>query len=339
MKVTQIKLKADQVVAATYDFDDTGIKTTTATSPSKCITLTLKGGGTNGFNIPTAQNRTENAAIMVIAPGKYTNFTVEYILYDQVTKVTASVYKNYGNVTCQPGRNKKIATDLDVINRGDKLYMWDANKDYWWGHENEQPVINGVTNPNYPKSKASDPDRWYYEVNAPTGHAVVAGGHAAFCPNVNEMLWFIFKGNPHWDGNKPFSFAKHLYKGGMWFKKKRVIKAENSLNDATMKDKYDGKDYRPVGKEWPRVNKSVATGTPANVDDYFFLPAINFFFNGEFPTNAKMGEYGDYWTSSASNVNNSNENAFNLAFGGGSAGIYNSLRRKGAMTIKLEDFN
>ena len=153
------------------------------------------------------------------------------------------------------------------------------------------------------------------------------------------MLWFIFKGNPHWDGNKPFSFAKHLYKGGMWFKKKRVIKAENSLNDATMKDKYDGKDYRPVGKEWPRVNKSVATGTPANVDDYFFLPAINFFFNGKFDGSGKMGEYGDYWTSSASNVNNSNENAFNLAFGGGSAGIYNSLRRKGAMTIKLEDFN
>jgi len=91
------------------------------------------------------------------------------------------------------------------------------------------------------------------------------------------MLWFIFKGNPHWDGNKPFSFAKHLYKGGMWFKKKRVIKAENSLNDATMRDKYDGKDYRPVGKEWPRVNNSIASGTPANVDDYFFLPATVFF--------------------------------------------------------------
>jgi len=64
-----------------------------------------------------------------------------------------------------------------------------------------------------------------------------------------------------------------------------------------------------------------------------------FFFNGKFDGSGKMGEYGDYWTSSASNVNNSNENAFNLAFGGGSAGIYNSLRRKGAMTIKLEDFN
>lgn len=339
VKVTQIRVKADQVVAATYDFDDTGIKTTTATSPSKCITLTLKGGGTNGFNIPTAQNLTENAAIMVIAPGKYTNFTVEYILYDQVTNVTASVYKNYGTVTCQPGRNKKIATDLDVINRGDKLYMWDAKKDYWWGHENEQPVIKGVINPNYPKSKASDPDRWYYEVNAPTGHAVVAGGHARNCPNVNEMLWFIFKGNPHWDSNKPFSFAKHLYKGGMWFKKKRVIKAENNLNDATMKDKYDGNDYRPVGTAWPRVNNSIASGTPANTDDYFFLPAINYFFNGELADSGNMGEYGDYWTSSASNVNNSNENAFNLAFGGGSAGIYNSLRRKGAMTINLEDFN
>lgn len=339
VKVTQIKVTADQPVAATYDFDDTGINTASATLTSKSITLTLNGGGTNGFDIPTAQNRTVNAAIMVIAPGSYTNFTVEYTLYDQVTKVTGTVCKNYGNVTCNVGKNIPITTNLDIINRGDKLYMWDAHKDYWWGHENEQPIINGVTKPHYPKSKASDPQRWYYDVQAPTGQAVVAGGHARNCPNVNEMLWFIFKGNPHWDGEKLFSFAKHLYKGGMWFKKKRLIMAENGLNDATMRDKYRGTDYRPIGTVWPLVNSDVKTGTPANADDYFFLPAINFFWQGSFYGSGKMGEYGDYWTSSASNANNSNQNAFNLAFGSNTAGIYSSLREKGAMTINLEDFN
>lgn len=338
VKVTQIKVKADQPVAATYDFDDTGIKTTTATSTSKCITLTLNGGGTNGFEIPTAQNLTVNAAIMVIAPGSYTNFTVEYTLYDQITKVTGTVSKNYGNVTCNAGKNKKIVADLDVINRGNKLYMWDALEDYWWRHENEQPVINGVANEHYPKSKASDPKRWFYDVPAPTGQAVVAGGRAAKCPNVNEMLWYVFKGNPHWDGDKPFSFAKHLYKGGMWFKKKRVIMAENGLNSSTMKDKYLNTDYRPVGTAWPLINRDIKTGTPANIDDYFFLPAINYFWQGSFYGSGRMGEYGDYWTSSASNTNNNNQNAFNLAFGSNTAGIHNSLREKGAMTIEHKDF-
>ena len=336
MKVTQIKVKADQAVAGTYDFDDTGIKLVNATSTSQSVTLTFNGGNTNGFEIPNVQNYAKNAAIMVIAPGSYTNFTVEYTLYDQITKVTGTVCKNYGNVTCAVGKNKKVAADLAIINRGNKLYMWDALKDYWWGYENEQPVLNGVTNPHFPKNKASDPQRWYYDVNAPTGEAVGAGGYAFKCPNVNEMLWYICKGNPHWDGEKLFSFAKHLYKGGMWFKKKSVIMSENNLNSATMRDKFNGTDYRPVGTGWPRINNNIASGSPSNINNYFFLPAINFFWQGSFYGSGKMGEYGDYWTSSASNQNNSNENAFNLAFGSNTAGVYNSLREKGAMTIAFE---
>ncbi|ATV25298.1 hypothetical protein [Prevotella intermedia] len=336
VKVTQIKVKADQAVAGTYDFDDTGIKLVNATSTSQSVTLTFNGGNTNGFEIPNVQNYAKNAAIMVIAPGSYTNFTVEYTLYDQITKVTGTVCKNYGNVTCAVGKNKKVAADLAIINRGNKLYMWDALKDYWWGYENEQPVLNGVTNPHFPKNKASDPQRWYYDVNAPTGEAVGAGGYAFKCPNVNEMLWYICKGNPHWDGEKLFSFAKHLYKGGMWFKKKSVIMSENNLNSATMRDKFNGTDYRPVGTGWARINNNIASGSPSNINNYFFLPAINFFWQGSFYGSGKMGEYGDYWTSSASNQNNSNENAFNLAFGSNTAGVYNSLREKGAMTIAFE---
>lgn len=336
VKVTQVKVTADQAIAGTYDFNDNGIQTSTGTSTSTSITLSLNGGGTNGFEIPEAQNYAENAAIMVIAPGSYTNFTVEYTLHDQITNVTGTVSKNYGNITCAVGKNRKVAEDLAIINRGNKLYMWDAIEDYWWGHENEQPVLNGVTNPSFPKSKESDPKRWYYDINAPTGSAQVAGGRAAACPNVNEMLWYAFKGNPHWDGNKLFSFAKHLYKGGMWFKKKSIIMSENHLNNATMKDKYDGKDYRPIGDNWPRRNTNIISGIPSNINDYFFLPAIGYFYEGQFYGGGQLGEYGDYWTSSASNVNNSNKNAFNLAFGKNYAGVHSSLRLKGAMTIAFE---
>lgn len=273
----------------------------------------------------------------------YKNFTVEYTLYDQVTHVRGTVSKNYGTLYFYEGKNKIVAADLDIVYRGDKLYMWDAKQDYWYGYEGEQPAINGVSGTHYPKSKTADPMRWYNDVNLSSGQSYTATGKAAVCPNVNEMAWYIFKGAPHWDSDKLFSFAGHLSKGGMWFKKKAVIMSENHLTDVAMKAKYDNTDYRPYRpsiSNWSLLNKSITIGAPSNVDNYFFLPAIGYFFNGSFfsgsfiPGN-QNGLYGDYWTSSASNLDG-NKNAYNLAFRENVVGIYVSSRLKGAMTIAFE---
>lgn len=343
VKVTQIKVTADKPMAGTYKFDDAGIQTDNATSTSTSITLKLKGGGDNGFIIPKEASYADNAAIMVLAPGIYKNFTVEYTLYDQVTHVRGTVSKNYGRLYFYEGKNKIVAADLDIVYRGDKLYMWDAKQDYWYGYESEQPAINGVSGTHYPKNKTADPMRWYNDVNLSSGQSYTATGKAAVCPNVNEMAWYIFKGAPHWDSDKLFSFAGHLSKGGMWFKKKAVIMSENHLTDVAMKAKYDNTDYRsyrPSIPNWSLLNKSITIGAPSNVDNYFFLPAIGYFFKGSFfsgsfiPGN-QNGLYGDYWTSSASNLNG-NENAYNLAFRENVAGIYVSSRLKGAMTIAFE---
>ncbi|WP_314722006.1 hypothetical protein [Prevotella nigrescens] len=343
VKVTQIKVTADKPMAGTYKFDDAGIQTDNATSTSTSITLKLKGGGDNGFIIPKEASYADNAAIMVLAPGIYKNFTVEYTLYDQVTHVRGTVSKNYGRLYFYEGKNKIVAADLDIVYRGDKLYMWDAKQDYWYGYESEQPAINGVSGTHYPKNKTADPMRWYNDVNLSSGQSYTATGKAAVCPNVNEMAWYIFKGAPHWDSDKLFSFAGHLSKGGMWFKKKAVIMSENHLTDEAMKAKYDNTDYRsyrPSIPNWSLLNKSITIGAPSNVDNYFFLPAIGYFFKGSFYSGSfiqgnQNGLYGDYWTSSASNLNG-NENAYNLAFRENVVGIYVSSRLKGAMTIAFE---
>ena len=343
VKVTQIKVTADKPMAGTYKFDDAGIQTDNATSTSKSITLKLKGGGDNGFIIPKEASYADNAAIMVLAPGIYKNFTVEYTLYDQVTHVRGTVSKNYGTLYFYEGKNKIVAADLDIVYRGDKLYMWDAKQDYWYGYEGEQPAINGVSGTHYPKSKTADPMRWYNDVNLSSGQSYTATGKAAVCPNVNEMAWYIFKGAPHWDSDKLFSFAGHLSKGGMWFKKKAVIMSENHLTDVAMKAKYDNTDYRsyrPSIPNWSLLNKSITIGAPSNVDNYFFLPAIGYFFKGSFYSGSfiqgnQNGLYGDYWTSSASNLDG-NKNAYNLAFRENVVGIYVSSRLKGAMTIAFE---
>ena len=343
VKVTQIKVTADKPMAGTYKFDDAGIQTNNAASTSTSITLKLKDGEDNGFIIPKVASYADNAAIMVLAPGVYNNFTVEYTLYDQVTHARGTVSKNYGTLSFHEGKNKIVAADLDIVYRGDKLYMWDAKQDYWYGYESEQPAINGVSGTHYPKSKTDDPMRWYNDVNLSSGQSYTATGKAAVCPNVNEMAWYIFKGAPHWDGDKLFSFAGHLSKGGMWFKKKAVIMSENHLTDVAMKAKYDNTDYRsyrPSIPGWGLLGGSITIGAPSNVDNYFFLPAIGYFFKGSFYSGSfiqgnQNGLYGDYWTSSASNLNG-NEYAYNLAFRENVVGIYVSIRLKGAMTIAFE---
>ena len=343
VKVTQIKVTADKPMAGTYKFDDAGIQTNNAASTSTSITLKLKDGEDNGFIIPKVASYADNAAIMVLAPGVYNNFTVEYTLYDQVTHARGTVSKNYGTLSFHEGKNKIVAADWDIVYRGDKLYMWDAKQDYWYGYESEQPAINGVSGTHYPKSKTDDPMRWYNDVNLSSGQSYTATGKAAVCPNVNEMAWYIFKGAPHWDGDKLFSFAGHLSKGGMWFKKKAVIMSENHLTDVAMKAKYDNTDYRsyrPSIPGWGLLGGSITIGAPSNVDNYFFLPAIGYFFKGSFYSGSfiqgnQNGLYGDYWTSSASNLNG-NEYAYNLAFRENVVGIYVSIRLKGAMTIAFE---
>lgn len=343
VKVTQIKVTADKPMAGTYKFDDAGIQTNNATSTSTSITLKLKDGEDNGFIIPKVASYADNAAIMVLAPGVYNNFTVEYTLYDQVTHARGTVSKNYGTLSFHEGKNKIVAADLDIVYRGDKLYMWDANQDYWYGYESEQPAIDGVSGTHYPESKTADPMRWYNDVNLSPGQSYTAQGKAAVCPNVNEMAWYIFKGAPHWDGDKLFSFAGHLSKGGMWFKKKAVIMSENHLTDEAMKAKYDNTDYRPyrpIISNWSLLNNSITKGAPSDVNNYFFLPAIGYFFKGKFYSGSfiqgnQNGLYGDYWTSSASNLDG-NKNAYNLAFRENVVGIFVSIRLKGAMTIAFE---
>ena len=108
----QIKVTADQAIAGEFDFTDTGIDVTSrpAADPSnQSITLTI-GGNTRMHQLRTRVD--SKALIMVVAPGTYSKLTVEYSLYDQFTKQTGVIKKEYANVTLTPGKNQKITPDL-----------------------------------------------------------------------------------------------------------------------------------------------------------------------------------------------------------------------------------
>ena len=121
-KITKIKVSANETIAGTYNFNDNGLDLTSPTNTSNSIEFTL-----NDFSLPKASTATANAATMVIAPGTYTNFTVEYTLNDPVTNVTGTITKTYPSVTFTAGKNKKVPTDLQIkVYPGDEYYMWDA---------------------------------------------------------------------------------------------------------------------------------------------------------------------------------------------------------------------
>lgn len=317
VKVTQIKITADEVLAGEFNFDDNGLDLTSRTTvgnPKKSITLKLKDDNdNNGFSIPTSPNHTKNAAIMVLAPGTYHNFTVEYRLYDQKTLVYGTVSKNYGEVTFQPGRNKKVEANLPVPHySSDRYYMWDATagQHAWKGFEGSQPILKGKIGDNYPKSD-SDP-RWFNPVMFPTS----ATRSTAKCPNANEILWYTLHGDPHWDPSI-WSIMKHLYAGGMWLKKLNVIAKDQNKTLQDLKAAAPGgtnytKVYPAIPKLYERYNinnEKIKVGKPTDTSKYILLPLFGFYYTGTTYSGSTINGYsgkgelrviglrGYYWSS------------------------------------------
>ena len=314
-KIEKIKVTADKAVCGQFDFNENGIDLSSrpaTTRYNNYIELTL-----NNFPIPlTAPNADANAAIMVIAPGTYSKFTVEYTIHEPSwlgkneggTDVWGTITKEYSNVTFTAGKNKIISQNLQVPEyRGDVYYMWDAavGQHYWKGYEwngphPEQPTYaweqTGSTN--YPKDN-TDP-RWYREL--PDGltrddyNDMEAKRSCKDCPNVNELYWYIMKGDYYWD-NSLWVCMDHLHKGGHWLKKLRVIAKEEGKSVSDLKNvSPDGKDHRKEAVGSMPVSNSISSGhwerKPANIDDYFYLPDLFFYNQTGGPGGAAV-----YWSS------------------------------------------
>ena len=211
---------------------------------------------------------------------------------------------------------------------GDKYYMWDAQQNYWAGHEWNtanpwQPVLNGNSNSHYAKSNADSRywNEYYpgYGVSNPATHTPCKD-----LPNVNEMTWYAAKGEPRWDADELWTTMGHLYKGGLWFKKKANISGFNP-NTAV-----DGTDWRKNGngRSW---SVSLTLPDAADAGNYFYLPALAFYVFGQL---YNVGNIGYYWSSSAhpwySNY------AYRLNFGSSDVGVYGNDRNRGFRAESLQ---
>jgi len=307
--LTGVEVTSDNDIAETYTVNtSTGVLTGSA--GGKKIVLTTKDPTTgsaneNGFPLTNSSaSVATNGAYMVIKPGTHT-LRVRYWVKDNATGTEGTITKTLPATAYASNTYYDMTANLNVRDYdGDKYYMWDAQKQYWKGHEwnlgGSQPTLSqyltGATTSN-DNAKSNADSRWYNE-NYP-GYGISNPATHSSCkdlPNANEMSWYCMYGDPRWDADELWTTMGHLYKGGMWFKKKSVLQAEHHYD--TEKSADGTTDLRTTSKYYQNNNSSINSGLPsaADANNYFYLPALGSYTAGRL---YNVGVLGLYWSSSA----------------------------------------
>ena len=329
-KLIKVEIMSDDDIAGTYDIAANGALTL-ASGGSKTITVTTG----SGFDIDNAaDDMSKNATYAVVAPGTHT-FRIRYWLRNTTDNPGGAIEGTVSKVVtlnCTAGSIHDITANLNPHDYdGDHYYMWDAQEQYWKGHEwnlgGSQPTISsgftGATTSNdYPKSNADS--RWYNEYYP--GNGVSNPATHTSCkdlPNVNEMTWYV-AGDPRWDADELWTTMGHLYKGGMWFKKKSVLLAEGNYDTEKSADNTTDLRITYNNNYYNNYSSSINSGVPsvADANKYFYLPALGFC---QFGRLNFVGNYGEYWSSSAHPWRSGE--VYCLFFGSGNASVGFEHRR------------
>ena len=331
--LTKIEVSSDNDIASTYTLNaSTGTLQSVSTSAAsdKEIILSTKGSGAyaNGFPLTTASDNVAiNGAYMVIKPGTHT-LKVRYWLKDISTGTEGTVTKAFKAFNYDVNNYYDIDGNLNIRDYdGDHYYMWDAQEQYWkgheWNHGGSQPTLNdGLPNATTSSDYAqSNIDSRYYH----WGSGSLFNATHTSCkdlPNANELAWYAAYGDPRWDADELWTTMGHLYKGRMWFKKKSVLLAEHHYD--TEKSADGSTDLRTIWKHYG--NNSVNSDLPSAADagNYFSLPALGYYDSGQLND---VRSRGYYWSSSAYPWNNND--AYYLYFGSSFVGVGSSFRYYG----------
>ena len=310
--LTKVEVNSDNDITSTYTLDPTTGKLT-GTGSGKKIVVSTVGSGTYANGFPLTNNATSaatNGTYVVVKPGTHT-LKIRYWVKDIATGTEGTITKTLASATYDQNKYYNITANLDVKNYdGDHYYMWDAQEQYWKGYEWTknlsagvgQPTLNSwlpgaTTSSNYPQSNT---DSRYYNEGGGSGRFDATHASCKDLLNVNEMTWYATYGDPRWDTDELWTTMGHLYKGGMWFKKKSVLKAEGNYD--TEKSADGTTDMRTTYKDYTNSGSSILPSA-ADTGNYFYLPALGYYYSGQL---YYVGQTGAYWSSSAYPWNSNN---------------------------------
>ena len=300
--LTKVEVNSDNDITSTYTLNPTTGKLT-GTGTGKQIIVSTGGSGAYANGFPLTNNSTSadtNGSYVVIKPGTHI-LKIRYWLKDRATGTEGTITKTLASATYDQNKYYNITANLDVRNYdGNHYYMWDAQQQYWYGYEWTKKLGAGVGQPtlyaqpagNYAQSN-SDVSRWYHEGSG----AIQATQGCATLPNANELSWYCMYGDPRRDTDELWTTMGHLYKGGIWIKKKSVLQADHHYD--TEKSADGSTDMRTTGKAYNNSSSSIKnSGLPSAADagNYFYLPALGQYDSGQL---FNVGLIGGYWSSSA----------------------------------------
>ena len=320
-KIRRIEITSNNNISGTYGLTQAGLS---GTGNSKTITLNVGRDGLKLADQATATKSIKNSLYVVIAPGTHA-LKVKYTVSDAKNTVM-TITKSYKSHNFGANKICDIPVNLGVRHySGHNYYMWDARENYWAGHEWDaadpwQPTASNVSNDGYPKSKAADPSRWCHEGGKNYFEASVNPLFKKL-PNVNEMAWYVLRGDAHWEESTWWEVFGELHTGGLWLKKLSVIAQENGKKPADLKLKDPkGHDLRAL---FDYYYSSPASGKPKNsvIDKYFFLPALGWYGRDSF---YHIGGLCYYWSSSS--INYRSDEAYCIYFHDSDFEVDNSLR-------------
>ena len=341
--LTKVEVNSDNDITSTYTLDPTTSELT-GTGTGKQIVLTTTGSGTYSNGFPLTNSTTSaatNGAYMVIKPGTHT-LKIRYWVKEIATGTEGTITKTLASASYDQNKYYNITANFDVRNYdGDHYYMWDAQEQYWkgheWNHGGSQPTLssnlpNATTSSDYAKSHT---DSRYYNTSYPgSGTSNPAIHSCKDLPNVNEMTWYCMYGDPRWDADELWTTMGHLYKGGMWIKKKSVLQAEGHYDTEKSADGIT--DFRTTQTGCANYSSSINNSglpSPADAGNYFYLPALGCYRTGLLND---VGNLGYYWSSSADPEDRGF--AYSLTFFGGFGGyvsVYNSGYRNCGMRVDV----
>ena len=337
--LTKVEVNSDNDITSTYTLDPVTGKLT-GTGTGKQIVLTTGGnwGSTyqNGFPLTnTTTSAANNGSYVVIKPGTHT-LKIRYWVKDIATNVEGTITKILSSATYDQNKYYNITANLDVKNYdGDHYYMWDAQQQYWYGYEWTknlpagvgQPTLSWNSSSNYAQNNSDS--RWYNEAYPGSGISFPATRTSCKdLPNANEMAWYCMKGDPRWDSEELWVTMGHLYKGGMWFKKKSKI---SGFTDTHIPDNVSG-DLRITDFSIDNYSLTPSLPSASEIGDYFYLPALGIYRDGQL---RYIGSTGDYWSSNGDPGGNG---ARNLEFGSSGVHVQHDWPYNGYIAQKFSDF-
>ena len=317
IRLTKIHLENDnsdgttEVVGATYLLDQDPFNSVGIDTRYNVIELQSTDG--NGFPIATTTaDAAADACYMAILPGEH-DLILTYTIKDPTTNIETKITKKVSG-TFKAGEITDITSNLSLRNQP-MYYTWDSENNigdlkydssspttlsaiyatiYAFGFEDENEPVPGA--------------KAHVDITvSPTNPKRIDATHTYMngVPNVNEMMWYAYKGDARWVNQGPVIavFGKLVRTAGVWLKKKAKILADEHITEAYMRDGFAlgggaYTDYRinPLNGTAPRV--SVGTSLPTNLDDYFFVPALGCYDHYGINWYDYSNPEGYYWTSS-----------------------------------------